>query len=59
MLFMEYSFVVISLATMVLTTVAKYVSLTKRYSRADRCQNRYLHDVAAMMDTFVSHTKQS
>lgn len=40
-----------SLAMMVDRTVAKYGSFTNKYSRLVRCQNTYLHVVAAMMDT--------
>jgi len=52
LLFIAYSLVVISRATKVETTVPRYASLTKRYSSAVRCQNRYLHDVAATIDTW-------
>lgn len=38
LLFIAYSFVVISLAIKVVRTVPMYVSLTKRYSKAVRCQ---------------------
>jgi hypothetical protein len=35
---MAYSFVVMSLAIRVVSTVARYVSFTNRYSREDLCQ---------------------
>lgn len=52
LLFMAYNFVAISLATNVVKTVARYASLTRRYSRADLCQNKYLHELAATIDTW-------
>lgn len=51
LLFMAYSLVVMSLAMSVVRTVAMYVSFTKRYSRADLCQYKYLHVLAATIDT--------
>lgn len=38
LLFIAYNFVVISLAINVITTQARYGSLTNRYSREVRCQ---------------------
>jgi len=42
---------VISLATKVASTVAKYVSFTNKYSNADLCQNIYRQVVAAITET--------
>lgn len=51
LLFIAYNFVVISFAINVVKTVAKYVSLTNKYSKADRCQKIYLQLLAATIDT--------
>lgn len=50
-LFIEYSLTVISFATNVANTVAKYVSFTNKYSNADLCQNIYRQVFAAMTET--------
>lgn len=47
---------VISLATKVGSTVAKYVSFTNKYSSADLCQNRYRQVVAAITETYNTFT---
>lgn len=51
LLFIEYSLIVISFATKVAITVAKYVSFTNKYSNADLCQNIYRQVVAAITET--------
>lgn len=49
--FIAYSLEVMSLAMRRERTVASWVSLISRYSRLERCQNRYRHGVTARMDT--------
>lgn len=53
LLFIAYSFVVMSLAISVVTTHARYGSFTKRYSRELLCQYTQRHDDAATIDTWV------
>lgn len=55
LLFIAYSFVAMSLATNVVKTVARYASFTSRYSSADLCQYKYLHELAATIDTCERH----